>query len=182
MVYCDWLKAGGGQELFLRRLLVLGGLFLTPIAMLLIAVSCGPPMEKATLARIDEADARWRSSAIPNYHIIVDVERSEELRRQDITVRNGRISHAIVQYWNSHNQRWENTISLNESQSLAFTVPGLLETVREEIQSNRRPIIQVLLIPDAPYLQRVILGQLWQNDHAVPNSQASVIVQKFEKQ
>lgn len=168
--------------LFLRRWLFYGGVFLVPIAILLIAVSCGPPMEKATLARIDEADAHWRSSAISNYHIIVDVERSEELRRQDITVRSGQISHAIVQYWNSRNKRWENTISLNESQAIAFTVPGLLETVREELQSNRRPIIQVSLTPGPPYLQRIILGQVWQNDRAVPSSQASVIVQKFEKQ
>lgn len=164
------------MQLLKRRLLSCGML------LMLTAVSCGPPMEKATLPRIDEADARWRSSGITNYHIIVDVERSEELRRHDITVRDGHIIHAIVQYWNSHNKRWENTISLNEAQALAFTVPGLLETVREELQSNRRPIIQVLLTSEAPYLQRVILGQFWQNDRAVPSSQASVIVQKFEKQ
>lgn len=151
------------------------------VTLIAIAVACGPRMEKATLERIDDADAKWHSNPVSSYHIVVDVKRSDELRRQDIDVRDGQIERGSVQYWNSRSDRWENTIILNDSQSIAFTVPGLLETVREEIKSGRRPIIQVAMIQNPPYFQRIVLGQVWQNDQAVPNSQASLVIQKFEK-
>lgn len=150
--------------------------------LVLFAVAgCGSRMEKATVALIDQADASWRSKPVASYHIIVDVERPGELRRQDITVRDGKTDRAIVQYWNSKDNRWENTITLNEAQAAAFTVPGLLETVREEIENSRRPLIRVSMIPEPPYFEKIILGQVWQDNQAVPNSQASVIVRKFEK-
>lgn len=148
---------------------------------LFVVADCGPPMEKATVALIDKADASWRSHPVASYHIVVDVERPGELRRQDITIRDGKTDRAIVQYWNSKDNRWENTITLNQAQAAAFTVPGLLETVREELDNSRRPVIRVSMIQDPPYLEKIILGQVWQDNQAVPNSQASVIVRKFEK-
>jgi len=151
-------------------------LFLTA----LLCVACNQGLEKASNALIDRTEARWKSNPIPNYRIVVDVKRPDEFRRNDITVRQGHVKKAFVQYWDSRKKIWDNTIFLNESQALAFTVEGLFDTVRLELENSGRPVVRVAVTETPPYLQRIVLGQFWQNNQAVPNSQATVTVQQFE--
>jgi hypothetical protein len=154
--------------------------FLAILVLGLLITGCGGRPEKASTELMDRVESDWRSQKIQDYHILVDVERPGELRRNDITVVNGQVTKGVLQYWEAKLKRWDNTIMLNESQSVAFSVPGLFDTVRSELTNSGRPIVRVTLSKSPPYLKKIILGQLWRNNQPVPDSQATIIVQKFE--
>ena len=162
-----------------KRLRQKGAYLITIFAINLLMNACGGS-EKASPELIDQMESDWRSQAIQDYHIIVDVERPGELRRNDVTVVDGRVTKGVLQYWETHEKRWSNRVILNESQAIAFSVPGLFDTVRSELTNGLRPVVRVVLGKNPPYIKKIILGQISQNNHSVADSQASIIVQKFE--
>lgn len=153
-------------------------LYLCFFLILIVLIGCGTRIQKATAGLIDEAEARWRTKAISSYRMVVDVQMSGDVRRNEITVQNSRINQATVSYKDSG--RWARSQKLNESQALAFTVPGLFETVREEIRANARSDIRVAFNRDRAYLERVVLGPVLQKNEPIPNSEVYIFVRKFE--
>jgi hypothetical protein len=135
-------------------------------------------MQQATPGLIDEAASRWRKNAISNYRIVVDVQMNGNIRRNIITIQNGEIDQATVSY--KDNVRGRDKQKLNTTQALAFTVPGLFETVREELNAHTRTDIRVAVHPDRAYLQQIAFGPVLQNNQPIPNSEVYIFVRKFE--
>jgi hypothetical protein len=166
-----------GRMLFQKKILQLFPIFM----LVFLWAGCSERTEQATPQLMDQLESDWHSSGIHNYRIVVDVERPEELRRNDITVSHDQIAKGFVLYWQSKEKRWDNMITLNESQSIAFSVPGLLETLRSEINNTNRPVVRVATSKTPPYIKKILLGQIRQNNQPVPGSQATIIVQTFEQ-
>ena len=158
------------------RLLLLPAMFL----LLFVTLGCGDRGERATPQLLSQIQSDLRSSGIHSYRIVVDVERPGELRRNDITVAGDRIQKGIVLYWEPKEKRWGNLITLNESQAIAFSLPGLVDTLQSEINNANRPVVRIVSTQNPPYIKKIILGQLRQNNEAVPDSQATITVHTFQ--
>jgi hypothetical protein len=135
-------------------------------------------MQQATPGLIDQAEGRWRKNAISNYRIVVDVQMNGNVRRNTITIIDGKINKATASY--KDNFRWKHEQRLNITQALPFTVPGLFETVREELTAHARTEIRVAVHPDKAYLQQIVFGPLLQNYQPISNSEVYIFVRKLE--
>jgi len=154
----------------------------TIFGLALVFAGCNGRMEKASPQVLDQMESDWQSRGIRKYRIVVDVERPDELRRNDITVVDGQVTKGVLQFWEPHEKRWNAVIRLNESQALAFSVSGLFDTVRSELTNGGRPVVQVEPSKEPPFIKKIILGQIRQNNQAIAKSEATIIVQKFEYQ
>jgi hypothetical protein len=142
-------------------------------------VACHSGLRQATIGEIHQAERQWENHPILNYKIVVDVQQQNELRRNALNVRDGQITHAVVSYWNSRRNKWELEESLKLQQALPFTVPGLLETVEEEISNSNRSEIEVAMKGDPPVPKTILLGNLLQNNQRVAGSKAYIFVRSF---
>ncbi len=137
-------------------------------------------LDQATIKMINDAQAVWYLEPVLNYHIVVDVNRPDEKRRNDITVQNGVITSATVKYWDSGRLRWEEPYDLNEDQAFPFTIPGLYDMLRGALNNSNRPDIQVDMRGDPPFPHRIVLGPVWQDGVPVWGTETEVIVREFE--
>ncbi|MCI0442724.1 DUF6174 domain-containing protein [bacterium] len=139
---------------------------------------CEAHLQKATPGLIEEAEADWKKEAIPNYKIVVDVQMQGNMRRNEITVQNKNIRQATVSY--KENGKWVRTKNLNQSQAMAFTVPGLFEAVQEELRVHARSDIRVAFNSNKSYIERIVLGPVLRTNEPVENSEVYIFVRKFE--
>ena len=101
----------------LKRLLVYPATFFMILTFIL---SCGPPLKKATVETLKQARLVWQRQPVLDYSIVVDVQRQNELRRNSLVIHQGRISSAVVRYWNSNRKKWEAARPLNQEQAFPF--------------------------------------------------------------
>jgi hypothetical protein len=148
------------------------------VLIIVVVIGCGGRMQQATPGLIDKVERQWRTKAVLNYTMVVDVQMNGNIRRNEITVKNGKIDHATVSY--KDNSSWKHAQKLNAAQAMAFTVPGLFETVREELNAHARSNLRVAVHPDGAYLQQIDLGPVLQNNQSIPNSEVYIFVRKFE--
>jgi len=157
---------------------------LTTVLVLLLvgfAAACGSRLVPASVRMMDEAEARWQANPVLNYRIVVDVERPDDRRRNELTVRQGEVTRAVVMYWDPRQKRWGEPYELNPEQAFPFTVPGLFDMVRGELRGSNRADIRVAMDGDPPFPQRIVLGPVWEDLRPVPGTEATVIVREFER-
>ena len=145
-----------------------------------LLAACGPRLVSASVRMMDEAEARWQVNPVPSYRIVVDVERPDDRRRNELTVRQGQVVSAVVKYWDSRRRRWKEPYELNPEQAFPFTVPGLFDMVRGELRNSGRAEIRVAMGGEPAFPQRIVLGPVWQDLRPVPGTEATVIVREFE--
>ena len=160
--------------------LPLGRLLLLVLILTTATAACGSRLPEATIEAIDEAQARWEANPVPSYRIVVDVNRPSDRRRNELVVEQGRITRALLRYWDPERKRWERPLELTVEQAQWFTVPGLFDTVRDELKNSGRREIRVLLEGDPAFPQRIELGPVFQDEQPVPGTEATVIVRVFE--
>lgn len=145
-----------------------------------LLTACGPRLVSASVRMMDEAEARWQANPVPSYRIVVDVERPDDRRRNELTVRQGQVVSAVVKYWDSRRRRWKEPYELNPEQAFPFTVPGLFDMVRGELRNSGRAEIRVAMGGEPAFPRRIVLGPVWQDLRPVPGTEATVIVREFE--
>jgi hypothetical protein len=150
------------------------------VALWLATAGCGLALEPASIERVREAESRWNAAPILDYGITVDIDRPGERRRNEITVRDGRIVSASVSYWDPGEDRWSRPAPLREEQALPFTPTGLLEMVRREIGMKSRLDLRIALKGAPPFPHRILMGGLRRGEGIVPNSEAVITVRRFE--
>lgn len=158
--------------------------WLTTAAVLLLIgflAGCGARLVPASVGMIDDAEARWQANPVLNYRIVVDVERPDDRRRNELTVRQGEVTRAVVMYWDPREKRWGEPYELNPEQAFPFTVPGLFDMVRGELRGSDRADIRVAMGGEPPFPQRIVLGPVWEDLRPVPGTEATVIVREFER-
>ncbi len=146
---------------------------------MLVLAGCSQPMP-ASIPMMDRAEERWNADPVPSYHIVVDVERPDDRRRNDLVVRQGKIVEATVRYWEGGMKRWGDRYELGQEQAFPFTVPGLFDMVRGELRGSNRADIRVLVGGEPAFPQRIPLGPVWEDNQPVSGTEATVIVRKFE--
>jgi hypothetical protein len=168
----DQLKSSDVSDSWLFFTLVI-------VIVLPLIASCGLPLKKATVQDLEQAKRIWQMHPVLNYSIVVDVQRQNELRRNSVLVREGKISSAGVRYWNADLKKWEAQRRLKEQQALPFTVPGLLMTVEEEISNSNRNDIRISMKGNPPVPQTIVLGALIHNNKQVEESKTFIFVRTF---
>ncbi|MFQ5814430.1 MAG: hypothetical protein ACE5I2_14730 [Anaerolineae bacterium] len=153
------------------------GLLIT--GLLIVLVGCSQPVP-ASMRMMDDAEARWQADPVPSYHIVVDVDRPDDRRRTELTVRQSEIVEATVSYWDFRKKRWQEPYELNQEQAFPFTAPGLFDMVRGELRGSNRADIRVVMDGEPAFPHHIVLGPVWQDLRPVSGTEATVTVRKFE--
>lgn len=153
---------------------------LISLTLLGLAGGCSRPVV-ASVGMMDQAEARWQANSIPAYHIVVDVERPDDRRRSELTVRDSEIIEATVRWWDFERERWGESSDLNHEQAFPFTVPGLYDMVRGAIRDSGRVDVRVVMAGEPAFPYRIVMGPVWQDERPVPDTEAEVIVREFER-
>jgi len=122
--------------------------------------ACHAHAGAAAARTLTEAESRWKAHPVASYHLVIEVDRPDEKRRNDVTVEDGTIAHATTSYWNTGESRWDPPMDLNPDQARPFTVEGFFETIRGEIDQDLRSEIGITPSDTPPFLERVLLGPL----------------------
>jgi hypothetical protein len=93
-------------------------------------VGCGPRPAIVTVQSLDATRTRWEARPVRSYHIIVDIERPGDRRRNDITVLDEMMIRSSVAYWDERRRDWGPSRALTAGQATPFTVPGLFALIR----------------------------------------------------
>lgn len=165
------LKRGVSRRIIL---LVLGLFLLTLLA------GCELRLRGISLAELDAAEAAWQANPLPDYHIIVDVKRPDELRRNELTVRKGEVTEAVMMLWDGRDRSWREPLQLDASQSFPYTVPGLFDTVRGALEHSGRTVIRVDMQGDPLFPWRIQFGPVWEGGQMVRGTESELQVRIFE--
>jgi hypothetical protein len=165
---------------FRNRALLLPGIIVILLLILVSRYSQEARLERATIKMINDAQTIWYPDPILNYHIVVDVQRPGEYRRNDLTVVGGEIVSATVMYRKQKWWGWEEPFALNFDQAYPFTIPGLYDMLRGAINANNRKEIRVDMQGYPPFPHRIEFGTVWQEGEPVYGTESRVIVKEFE--
>jgi len=141
---------------------------------------CTIGMDRATVAMMDEAEAKWQAQPTLDYEITVEVERPDDRRRTTVRVSQGDIIQGKVTYWDPNDSRWLEPYELNQEQAFPFTVPGLFDMVRGEIRNSGRADIRVKMGGDPPFPRRIVLGPVFMDGRPVSGTEATVEVISYK--
>lgn len=134
----------------------------------------------ASFRMLNDAQTVWYPNEILDYHIVVDVIRPGEARRNVIRVQNGEIVEATVRYRRPSGFGWEDPYTLNPEQAYPFTIPGLYDMIRLPLRSGGRQLIRVDIRGNPPFPHEVVFEPVWENGVQVVETKARVVVRSFE--
>lgn len=140
---------------------------------------CIPGLRQASLEMIDRAEAQWQQAPAQDYEITVEVNRPDDRRRTTVLVAQGQIVQGEVTYWNAADKRWDEPYALNEEQSFPFTIPGLFEMVRGELENSGRADIRVKMEDKLSFPWRIVLGPVMLDGQAVSGTEATITVEEY---
>jgi len=164
----------------MRKILpfLLAGLGLFVLFLLFLNANREKRYPELTFTLLNNAETQWYNAGIQHYRLVVDVEFSTERRRHTLTVRNGEIIEATISYWDKGT--WSEPDTMNLEQALQYTVPGLFNSLRQEINLNIREELRVDINADPAYPRYIYFGQVWQEGEPMAESEARISVPEFE--
>lgn len=174
MELMNWHNAGG---LFLSRsrwTVVFSVLIITALLN-----GCSSGLHRASVQMMDRAEAQWQQAPVLDYEITVEVNRPDDRRRTTVLVAQGQIVQGEVSYWNAKDQRWDEPYALNEEQSFPFTVPGLFDMVRGELENSGRVDIRVRMEDESTFLEHIVLGPVMLDGQVVSGTEATITVESY---
>jgi hypothetical protein len=152
---------------------------LLDLAVVGFLAGCSSRLQPASLGLINDCEDRWRAHPIVSYHIVVDVDAPGERRRNEITVQQGKISRAVMRYWNRSAGKWEAPTGLGKEQALPFTVPGLFDIIRGEVMRGSRTDIRVEISQHPSYPRCIVLGREVRDGRPLSGTQTTLTVASF---
>lgn len=135
---------------------------------------------QATFRLLNDSQTAWYSNPVTNYRIVVDVIRPDEVRRNEIVVKNSEIVSATVKYRKTGGLGWQSPYNLNEGQAHPFTVLGLYDMVRVPLRNNARQDIRIDMQGTPPFPHVIVFEPLWDGGERLVETGARVIVRVFE--
>jgi len=133
---------------------------------------------EATIPLLNAAETQWYNAGIAHYRLVVEVEFSTERRRHAIIVQNGQITEAALSYWDG--RTWGDPVLMGLEQAALYTVPGLFNTLRAELNQAFREDLRVDMNTDPAYPRYMYLGPVWQGGELMSESEARISVTEFE--
>lgn len=159
-------------------LLLLGFLSLALLAIFILSGSREKRYPEVNFSTLNEAETSWYNAGLLHYHMIVDVEFSSERRRHDLTIQNGQVSQAAISYWEDNS--WSQPNAINAEQASLYTIPGLFNMLREELNRQMREEIRMDINPDPAYPRYIYLGKVWLEGEPMEESEAHFTIRAFE--
>ncbi len=156
--------------------------WISALTMGCLLIGCGARLQPASVELMHECEARWLEHPVLSYHITVDVDAPNERRRNEVTVREGKVTRAVISYWDGHQKQWGVTRGLDSQQAFPFTVPGLFDTVQSELKRNNRTDIRVAIDRNYAFPQSIVLGPVLMDGHRLLDTAATVTVASFSPQ
>ncbi|MCO6453063.1 MAG: hypothetical protein J5I90_19925 [Caldilineales bacterium] len=141
---------------------------------------CEPKLRGTSIAEMDRAEAAWEANPVLSYRIVVEVNRPDELRRNELTVENGVVTSAVMLLWDRGQREWREPFPLDETQAFPWTVPGLFDTVRGAIEHSGRTVIRVEMGGEPPFPRQIQFGPVWEDMQMVEGTESEIRVRAFE--
>jgi hypothetical protein len=132
-----------------------------------------PGCRQPTLAARDitAAETLWKTNGLSSYRIELQVTDGLE-RHIEVTVQAGAFQNGVL-LERADEEGWEPPIPLDETQARPYTVPGLFETLREELSAGQRTVTATFN-PNRGYVEHMELGEIAGSEPTV------VLVQSLE--
>lgn len=118
------------------------------------------------------AEKRWELQGPSSYSIEVWISNHFE-RRVEVTVEKGVIREAILRERDEGEEDWGPRIELDERRARPYTVPGLFQTLREELAAEQRSV-RASFQEELGYPLRIELGSISEGQGRVISVRALV--------
>lgn len=149
--------------------------FVCVAAVLVVGCKPKPSVDPETIAA---AQAAWELGGTRDYDIVAEVKRVGDRRRSTLRVRGGIVESAQVSFYDEGS--WSPSIELNPEQAHPFTVPGLFQTISEELAAGQRSGVWVKMDGEPPFPHTVVLGDVVDESGLRPNTETVIRVLEFE--
>jgi hypothetical protein len=107
---------------------------------------------------VTAAETLWKANGLSSYRIELQVANGP-VRRVEVTVENGSFRNGALRERSSNAEGWEPPIPLDETQARPYTVPGLFQTLREELSAGQR-VVRATFNPNRGYVERIELSEI----------------------
>jgi len=132
-----------------------------------------------TISGLNEVEGDWYNSDQFNYHLVVEVEFGDERRRHETTVENGRVIESTLSYWDDSRGDWGEKNPLNLEQSSTYTIAGLFDTIRNELQLHNREDVRVKMEGEPVIPMVILFGRVLQEGIPVEGTQTRITVKEY---
>lgn len=136
-------------------------------------------LQPATMELLDTAEANWLASPTASYRMTVEIERPGERRRSTVIVEDHEIISGSVTYWDHEQRAWQEPYALNQDQSYPFSVPGLFDMIRGELEMSGRKNVRVLMVGEPPFPYNIFFGPVIVDGKSFPATKARVTIVEF---
>ena len=118
-----------------------------------LSLSC----REATLdpRNVAAAETLWKTNGLSSYRIELQVANGP-VRRVEVTVENGSFQNGSLRERTSDAKGWGPPMPLDETRARPYTVPGLFQTLREELSAGQRTVMATFN-PNRGYVERIEL-------------------------
>lgn len=145
-----------------KRVLIVG-LFLTSFIgtiLLLLYINQDKFYPEMSLSGLNELEQNWYAAGIDSYDLTIEVQFFEERRLHHLKVRGGLVEAAFLRLWDAKSGEWGKNEVMSAENAYWFTLPGLFQTIRQEIQNDMRQYIRSEVNNDPVYPKVIIFGPL----------------------
>jgi hypothetical protein len=133
---------------------------------------------EATVTLLNHAETQWYSAGIMDYRLVVEVAFAAERRQYTVVVQNGEIIEASLAYRDE--ETWTTPEPVSFDHAARYTIPGLFNALRLELNQNLREEIRVDVNADPAYLRYMYFGRVWLENEPMADSEARFTVTEFE--
>lgn len=134
---------------------------------------------EVTFPTLNDAETAWYNAGILDYRLVVEVEFATERRRHAVTVQNGQVTEATISYLNG--RTWTVPETFGYDLAAGYTVPGLFNTLRVELNQEMREELQADMNEDPSYPRHIYFGLVWIEGEPMEGSEARFTVVEFER-
>ncbi|NUM47880.1 MAG: hypothetical protein HUU38_24500 [Anaerolineales bacterium] len=132
---------------------------------------------EANMTRLNDAETQWYAAGIQHYQITVEVEFAAERRRHIVTVQNGQVTEATLSYLVG--ETWTPPEPVGAEFAGEFTVPGLFNALRFELNQRQREDVRVDMNVSPAYPRYMYFGPVWLEGEPMASSEARFTVVAF---
>ena len=134
-----------------RRLISIGITGLAALSLL----SCQTTLDSRD---VTAAETLWKTNGLSSYRIELQVANGP-VRRIEVTVENGFFQSGVLRERGADAEGWEPPVPLDETEARPYTVPGLFQTLREELSAGQRAV-RATFNPNRGYVESMELSAI----------------------
>ena len=107
---------------------------------------------------VTAAETLWKTNGLSSYRLSLEVSNGLT-RRIEVTMENGSFRNGVLLERALDGEGWEPPRPLDEMQARPYTVPGLFQTLREELSAGQRTV-HARFNHNRGYVEQMELGEI----------------------